>query len=350
MAALLADPSTHHTLVGKRCGLTSHPVNLGMFLQDHENGGEASRSSETQDSRMCMSMSVILEIGEPSTPTPSLATASVVDHDDNVSNQTNYGQEGHYLDGPDSPMTADEDPNVDNHPTHGLASQEGHSHHADGPDVAMTAVDEEAGSSEVLEMAYRPPRQQPGNRVHRPPVRDGEQVQSSWGRCCVCEATGEIMSWPQCQACHHNKCQWCEHSEGRSAPNADDVTVDERLNRLNELSGEMGLELEALADDETLLLLPRQRLLGRLWESVIQLNARLSDLEAHLPKLKSPTRISREEDSPKDKDDDDDNADNHKTESERNERDKGTAAAAAAAAEEGSTDDNSYVVVKTEEC
>jgi hypothetical protein len=86
--------------------------------------------------------------------------------------------------------------------------------------------------------------------------RVGELEKSTRAYCCQCENNGLIMSWPQCRLCLHNCCDCCEYSEDLS--DADDeraeerVTLSRRFNKVNEMSGEIGLELEALGIDKSL--------------------------------------------------------------------------------------------------
>lgn len=219
------------------CGLTSHPVNPDMPFRNKRSG----EASETQDSRLNM------ERGGQATPPASHATASTINEAANFDHVKN-DQECHDDATPDLPMTAGEDTEF----------------------------------SSALEMAYHNP-QEPRDRTSGASIWAGERSQRSWGRCCKCGATGRLMSWPHCQSCFHRQCQWCEHSEGSASNMEDDLTLDQRVNRLNELSGEIGLELEALSDDGALL--PRQWLVVGVWDSLIQLNTRLTELEAQLPNL-----------------------------------------------------------------
>ncbi|KAJ9620353.1 hypothetical protein H2204_012322 [Knufia peltigerae] len=219
--------STYTSITGSY-GLSSHPVNPGM-----------AQGSRTQNSR------VTIERGEPSTPPTSPVTAlAVEDEDDNV-DHANDDQDTQEYRTPATHMTAGED----------------------------------TKSIEATEMTYSPVL----DYAHRTPNRPSERRQFTLGRCCVCDAAGTIMTWPQCRTCHHNRYEWCGYGGDRADDTGEAMSTRERITRLNELSGELGLELEALAYEDALQ--SRQWLLGALWSSVIQLNRLLTDLERRLRQL-----------------------------------------------------------------
>ena len=107
-------------------------------------------------------------------------------------------------------------------------------------------------------------------RIFRKPNLAGEQEQSTWAHCCNCEASGLIMSWPQCRHCLHNLCTGCEHPQ----EGTDRDRSTSHSSNLNELLGEMLLQLESLRFK------PKQRkYFLEVWESYRVLAANVSELE-----------------------------------------------------------------------
>lgn len=86
--------------------------------------------------------------------------------------------------------------------------------------------------------------------MYREPNRKGETEKLAWGRCCKCENSGAIMSWPKCRFCLHNRCGLCEYSEESTTLDGEEggegLTISARFDKMKELSGEMELEVEAL--------------------------------------------------------------------------------------------------------
>jgi hypothetical protein len=111
-----------------------------------------------------------------------------------------------------------------------------------------------------------------------------EQDRTSWGQCCKCGNSGEIMSWPRCKRCRHHCCPSCEYELDRTAAvdTAEQAgggsTASSRIDKMNELSGEICLELEALEAVETLTA-PQTHGVARGWEIIRSLNQWLEEME-----------------------------------------------------------------------
>lgn len=154
------------------------------------------------------------------------------------------------------------------------------------------SADEEDRSQFEPEISFQALQKQ---RIYREPNRPREDTKSTWGRCCQCEASGEIMSWPKCRSCFHNRCRWCEYSEGISVDGGETVkeltplTPLERISRTNELSAEIGLELEQLSSDDASI---SQTPIWEIWEALRYLNESISQLEGSTP---LPERKEEEE-------------------------------------------------------
>lgn len=121
------------------------------------------------------------------------------------------------------------------------------------------------------------------SRVYREPNRKGETEKSAWGRCCECENSGQIMSWPKCRSCLHNRCQLCEYSEESTTFDGEEggerSAISARFDKMKEFSGEIWLELEALGADETLTSKQSDHV-GKVVEALNILNQSLSEAEA----------------------------------------------------------------------
>lgn len=116
--------------------------------------------------------------------------------------------------------------------------------------------------------------------------RVGEsEKKSTWAHCCQCENNGLIMSWPQCRLCLHNRCDCCEYSEDLSDVDderaEDRDTSSRRFNKVNEMSGGIGLELEALEIDRSLNT-QQKNSLKKCWEALKLLNEGVSKMEVDL--------------------------------------------------------------------
>jgi hypothetical protein len=111
-----------------------------------------------------------------------------------------------------------------------------------------------------------------------------EQDRTSWGQCCKCGNSGEIMSWPRCKRCRHHCCPSCEYELDRTAAvdTAEQAgggsSAASRIDKMNELSGEICLELEALEAVETLTA-PQTHGVARGWEIIRSLNQWLEEME-----------------------------------------------------------------------
>jgi hypothetical protein len=118
------------------------------------------------------------------------------------------------------------------------------------------------------------------NRIYRKPYRAGEKEQSSWAYCCQCDMTGEIMSWPQCRNCLHNRCGYCEYST--ESTNVDPKQADEQptasLDKVNEDSRGLRLKLESLVLDGTLTS-PQIELLPKVLDALELFRQNLFELE-----------------------------------------------------------------------
>ncbi|KAH0848555.1 hypothetical protein FOPE_02693 [Fonsecaea pedrosoi] len=93
-------------------------------------------------------------------------------------------------------------------------------------------------------------------RIYRKPNRKGETDKSVWGRCCKCENCGAITSWSKCKFCLRSRCGWYEYSEEDTTLDGEDGgetwTISASFTKMKELSGEIGLEVEALVANRTL--------------------------------------------------------------------------------------------------
>ncbi|MCJ1477230.1 hypothetical protein MMC13_005901 [Lambiella insularis] len=118
-------------------------------------------------------------------------------------------------------------------------------------------------------------------RVYRQPSRRGETEKLEWGYCCQCEQSGNIMSWPKCRHCLHNRCELCEYPEHAAAGNTGEaekeLTASQRCSKMNEFSGEIGLVLESLRSG--ILTLQQKNGLGKAWAGIKLLNQALSEME-----------------------------------------------------------------------
>lgn len=145
-----------------------------------------------------------------------------------------------------------------------------------GPDQPISPDPDDDGTFEQINDLTKKPR------VFRMPHGAGESEQSTWAHCCRCENRGLIMSWPQCRLCSHNRCGCCEYSDNEKST-ADERADEgpnalERFGKMNELSGEIGLELEALEVDESLTT-PQRSGIKKCWEALRSFNELVSDME-----------------------------------------------------------------------
>lgn len=148
----------------------------------------------------------------------------------------------------------------------------------DDPHISVDE-DNQSISSDANQVRTLPKK----SRVYREPNRKGETEKSVWGRCCKCENSGAIMSWPKCRSCLHNRCQWCEYSEESTTFDGEEggerSTISARFDKMKEFSGEIWLELEALGADETLTSKQNDHV-GKIVEALNILNQSLSEAEA----------------------------------------------------------------------
>ncbi|OCT48585.1 hypothetical protein CLCR_04365 [Cladophialophora carrionii] len=140
-----------------------------------------------------------------------------------------------------------------------------------------------SSSSSSSRSRHQPASPQARTRMYRLMTMRLEQDRTSWGRCCKCENGGKIMSWPRCKVCRHHCCQKCDYRLDRTSVDTDapierGSTAWDRFEKMNELSGEMCLELEALEFVETLTP-PQREGVARGWEIIRSFNQWLEDME-----------------------------------------------------------------------
>lgn len=119
-------------------------------------------------------------------------------------------------------------------------------------------------------------------RVFKMAHRAGESDKSTKGYCCQCENNGLIMSWPQCRLCFHNQCDlcWClgDASHVYDIRAEENLTSSGRFTKVNEMSGGIGLELEALGFDESLATQQKAGL-EKCWEALKLLTEGMLEME-----------------------------------------------------------------------